>query len=458
MPQLYYTTKKFEAIPKKGRESFSAAEVLAHATSVGDASIYSDLNYDYPRRPLINVELRKYLTRNGLENLYENKKFQRSHYFDFLDGSEQSAISYNLGMTQCAMMATRLLNAKVTVHLDAVCALISKNNPNKNDKSSPTRKKPDLLAYTENPDGLAGVKFILEAKGRKDKDNISGAIHEAKKQFSSIPKEIQEISEGAQEVISVSYFEKDARKISSSSSHLPSWKNYLEAVPPARPPKPENEKEHTKHTDTRTSSARNGSSQADDGDEFAGLLLIAQLWPFVQMISTPPEEERSRFSELLHGAVDPRTGDYFGVPEEIYNLIKKKVKTPLVDTGKREEVTREAWEIWKNLDVSEVKKSVKASANKTTVLPSGLTYINLSRNAKSSISTTKTVKHSSPRDSRIKPAEKRLRRNSKRGGKPTGAKGLKTSTRGFNRKQQPITLITQQQAKRKSQQINSNHK
>ena len=180
MPQLYYTTKKFEAIPKKGRESFSAAEVLAHATSVGDASIYSDLNYDYPRRPLINVELRKYLTRNGLENLYENKKFQRSHYFDFLDGSEQSAISYNLGMTQCAMMATRLLNAKVTVHLDAVCALIRKNNPNKNDKSSPTRKKPDLLAYTENPDGLAGVKFILEAKGRKDKDNISGAIHEAK--------------------------------------------------------------------------------------------------------------------------------------------------------------------------------------------------------------------------------------------------------------------------------------
>lgn len=457
MPRLYYTTDKFEdTLKKESYEDFSADEVLTHAMSVGDASIYSDLKAPYPKRPLINMELRKYLTQNGLEDLDKNKKFQRNRYFDFLDSSEQNAISYSLGMTQCSMMATKLLNAKVAVHLDAVCALIRDNNPSKNRKSSPKGKRPDLLAYTEHPSELSGVKLILEAKARKDSD-INSAIREAREQFSSIPEEIQEISSGAQEIISVSYFKKTQTRKGARKAQLPSWKNHLEAVSPTRPPEPpEDGKGRTRHT----SIARSGSDQTDDNDEFAGLLLIAQLWPFVQMISTSPKEKRSRFSKLLHVAVDPRTGDYFGVPEEIYSLIKEKVRKPLVDKGRREKVARKAWDILKNLDISEVRQSVEASTDGATILPSGLTYVNLSSNAKSSIDITipKTDRRRSTQRSRTHAEERKLHQNPKRAGRSIAIKGSKISARRFDRQVKPPILEARQQGSGKLQQKNSNNK
>ena len=468
MPRLYYTTDKFEdTLKKESYEDFSADEVLTHAMSVGDASIYSDLKAPYPKRPLINMELRKYLTQNGLEDLDKNKKFQRNRYFDFLDSSEQNAISYSLGMTQCSMMATKLLNAKVAVHLDAVCALIRDNNPSKNRKSSPKGKRPDLLAYTEHPSELSGVKLILEAKARKDSD-INSAIREAREQFSSIPEEIQEISSGAQEIISVSYFKKTQTRKGARKAQLPSWKNHLEAVSPTRPPEPpEDGKGRTRHTSIARSGsdqtddiARSGSDQTDDNDEFAGLLLIAQLWPFVQMISTSPKEKRSRFSKLLHVAVEPRTGDYFGVPEEIYSLIKEKVRKPLVDKGRREKVARKAWDILKNLDISEVRQSVEASTDGATILPSGLTYVNLSSNAKSSIDITipKTDRRRSTQRSRTHAEERKLHQNPKRAGRSIAIKGSKISARRFDRQVKPPILEARQQGSGKLQQKNSNNK
>ena len=457
MPRLYYTTDKFEdTLKKEGYEDFSADEVLTHAMCVGDASIYSALNVPHLKRPDKNLELRKCLTQNGLEDLDENKEFQRNHYFDFLDNSEKSAISYNLGMAQCSMMATRLLNAKVTVHLDAVYALIYEEKLGKNRRSTPKRKRPDLLAYTEHPNGLQGAKFILEAKGRSGSD-IGEAISEARKQFSSIPEEIQKISRGAQEIISVSYFKIGTNKKGSKTPQFPSWKNHLEAVSPTRPPEPpEYGKGRTRHT----SIARSDNGQTDDNDEFAGLLLIAQLWPFVQMISTSPKEKRSRFSKLLHIAVDPRTGDYFGVPEEIYSLIKEEVRKPLVNKGRREKVARKAWDILKNLDISEVRQSVEASTDRATILPSGLIYVNLSTNAKSStdITITKKDRRRSTQRSRTQAEERKSYQNPKRAGRSKAIKGTKISARRFDRQVNPLTLEAPQQGSGKLQQKNSNNK
>ena len=457
MPRLYYTTDKFEdTLKKEGYEDFSADEVLTHAMCVGDASIYSALNVPHLKRPDKNLELRKCLTQNGLEDLDENKEFQRNHYFDFIDNSEKSAISYNLGMAQCSMMATRLLNAKVTVHLDAVYALIYEEKLGKNRRSTPKRKRPDLLAYTEHPNGLQGAKFILEAKGRSGSD-IGEAISEARKQFSSIPEEIQKISRGAQEIISVSYFKIGTNKKGSKTPQFPSWKNHLEAVSPTRPPEPpEYGKGRTRHT----SIARSDNGQTDDNDEFAGLLLIAQLWPFVQMISTSPKEKRSRFSKLLHIAVDPRTGDYFGVPEEIYSLIKEEVRKPLVNKGRREKVARKAWDILKNLDISEVRQSVEASTDRATILPSGLIYVNLSTNAKSStdITITKKDRRRSTQRSRTQAEERKSYQNPKRAGRSKAIKGTKISARRFDRQVNPLTLEAPQQGSGKLQQKNSNNK
>jgi hypothetical protein len=471
MPRLYYTTDKFEdTLKKEGYEDFSADDVLAHAMSVGDASIYSDLNdlnVPHLKRPNKNLELRKCLTQNGLEDLDENKEFQRNHYFDFLDNSEKSAISYNLGMAQCSMMATRLLNAKVTVHLDAVYALIHEEKLGKNRRSTPKGKRPDLLAYTEHPNGLRGAKFILEAKGRSGSD-IGEAISEARKQFSSIPEEIQEISRGAQEIISVSYFKIGTNKKGAKTPQFPSWKNHLEAVSPTRPPEPpEYGKGRTRHTSIARSDsdqtddiARSDNGQTDNNDEFAGLLLIAQLWPFVQMISTSPKEKRSRFSKLLHIAVDPRTGDYFGVPEEIYSLIKEEVRKPLVNKGRREKVARKAWDILKNLDISEVRQSVEASTDRATILPSGLIYVNLSTNAKSStdITITKTDRRRSTQRSRTQAEERKSRKNSKRADRSRETGRSKMLARGFNRREKPLTLEAQQQGRGKLRQKNSNNK
>ena len=178
------------------------------------------------------------------------------------------------------------------------------------------------------------------------------------------------------------------------------------------------------------------------------------------MISTPPEEERSRFSELLHGAVDPRTGDYFGVPEEIYSLIKEEVRKPLVNKGRREKVARKAWDILKNLDISEVRQSVEASTDRATILPSGLIYVNLSTNAKSStdITITKKDRRRSTQRSRTQAEERKSYQNPKRAGRSKAIKGTKISARRFDRQVNPPILEAPQQGSGKLQQKNSNNK
>jgi hypothetical protein len=115
----------------------------------------------------------------------------RSDAYDRLDGSEKSAVSYFLGMTQAKLTCECLLNAPHLMHLDALLAI----------KGKPASKtRPDLVGV-DIP--TMNCTIAVEAKGRSGGFDRPTVVS-AKKQATSIPAFLTTVS--TIRVASLAYF------------------------------------------------------------------------------------------------------------------------------------------------------------------------------------------------------------------------------------------------------------
>ena len=307
-------------------------------------------------------------------------------------------------MTQCSMMAERLFNAAVTVHLDAVYNLMTGTGIPRN------CARPDLLAYTTTPRSPHDpCKLIMEAKGRS-RAYSSKDIAEASSQFSSIPQTIAKIAGNAQEVISISHFARTKLF----------WRNHLTAPHlgpsnpggpggpgnpggssgpgnpgnPGGPGDPGGPGGSSGPSNPGSSSGpdnpggpRNNlppSSRLDrtrdrniyqDDPEFGGLLLIAQLLPFSHTISKSSLEQQHPLSNTpyITGTTIPGTDYYVGLPAEL-NALLKKIDSPLEHLKAREKLTTRAWSILQNTHIGEAKSIIEARGYDATATRSGLIF------------------------------------------------------------------------------------
>ena len=404
MPILEYTSdNNLPHISNHGAEYFSTPDILRHSIAVGNPGIFTAHNYS---RPLENIRLRIAFIHNGigLRNQNSNSRFRQNSYFPALDGSEKTPISYTLGMTQCSMMAERLFNATVTVHLDAVYNLLTGTGIPRG------CARPDLLAYTTTPRSPHDpCKLIMEAKGRSG-GYSSKDITEASRQFSSIPQTIAKIAGNAQEVISVSHF---------ASTKL-FWRNHLTAphLSPSNPGGPGSPGGPGGSRDPGNPGNPGGpggsrgpgnlsgpggpvgssghdnpggprnnlpsSSRLDktsdrniyqDDPEFGGLLLIAQLLPFSHTISNSSPERQHPLSNTPHitGFIIPGTDYYVGLPAEL-NALLKTIDSPLEHLKARENLTTRAWSILQNTHIGEAKSIIEARGYDATATRSGLIF------------------------------------------------------------------------------------
>ncbi len=407
MPILEYTSdSNLPHISNHGAEGFSIPDVLLHSIAVGNPGIFTAHNY---LRPPENIRLRIASIDNGinLRNQNSNSQFRQNSYFPALDSSEKTPISYALGMTQCSMMAERLFNAAVTVHLDAVYNLMTGTGIPRN------CARPDLLAYTTTPRSPHDpCKLIMEAKGRS-RAYSSKDIAEASSQFSSIPQTIAKIAGNAQEVISISHFARTKLF----------WRNHLTAPHlgpsnpgspggpgnpggssgpsnpgnpggPGDPGGPGGSSGPSNPGNPGSSSGpdnpggpRNNlppSSRLDrtrdrniyqDDPEFGGLLLIAQLLPFSHAISKSSLEQQHPLSNTSYitGTTIPGTDYYVGIPAEL-NALLKTIDSPLEHLEAREKLTTRAWSILQNTHIGEAKSIIEARGYDATATRSGLIF------------------------------------------------------------------------------------
>ena len=395
MPIVEYTSdRNLPHINSHGAEDFSPLDVLLHSIAVGNPSIFAAHNYS---RPFENILLRTAYIYNGIDlrNQNSNSWFRQNSYFPALDGSEKTPISYTLGMTQCSMMAERLFNAAVTVHLDAVHNLLTGTGIPRG------CARPDLLAYTTTPRSPHDpCKLIMEAKGRSG-GYSSTDITEASRQFSSIPQTIAKIAGNAQEVISISHF---------AYTKL-FWRNHLTAPHvshsnPGGPNGPSNPGGPGGPGNPRNPGGPGGSSGPgkpggpsspsdprnnlpsssrldrtsdrniyQDDPEFGGLLLIAQLLPFSHTISNSSPERQHSLSNTpyITGSIIPGTDYYVGLPAEL-NALLKTIDGPLEHLKAREKLTTRAWSILQNTHIGEVKSIIEARGYDATATRSGLIF------------------------------------------------------------------------------------
>lgn len=404
MPILEYTSdSNLPRISNHGAEDFSTPDILLHSIAVGNPGIFTAHNYS---RPLENIRLRIAFIYNGIDlwNQNSNSRFQQNSYFPALDGSEKTPISYALGMTQCSMMAERLFNAAVTVHLDAVYNLLTGTGIPRG------CARPDLLAYTTTPRSPHDpCKLIMEAKGRS-RGYSSTDITEASRQFSSIPPTIAKIAGNAQEVISISHF---------AYTKL-FWRNHLTAPHvsrsnpggPGGPGNPGGPRNPSNPSDPGGPGGPGGSSGPgnpgspgsssghdnpggphnnlppssrldrtrdrniyQDDPEFGGLLLIAQLLPFSHTISNSSLQQQHPLSNTpyITGTTIPGTDYYVGLPAEL-NALLKTIDSPLERLKAREKLTTRAWSILQNTHIGEAKSIIEARGYDATATRSGLIF------------------------------------------------------------------------------------
>ena len=404
MPILEYTSdSNLPRISNHGAEDFSTPDILLHSIAVGNPGIFTAHNYS---RPLENIRLRIAFIYNGIDlwNQNSNSRFQQNSYFPALDGSEKTPISYALGMTQCSMMAERLFNAAVTVHLDAVYNLLTGTGIPRG------CARPDLLAYTTTPRSPHDpCKLIMAAKGRS-RGYSSTDITEASRQFSSIPPTIAKIAGNAQEVISISHF---------AYTKL-FWRNHLTAPHvsrsnpggpggpgnpggprnpsnpgdpggpggpggssgPGNPGSPGSSSGHDNpggpHNNLPPSSRLDRTRDRNiyqDDPEFGGLLLIAQLLPFSHTISNSSLQQQHPLSNTpyITGTTIPGTDYYVGLPAEL-NALLKTIDSPLERLKAREKLTTRAWSILQNTHIGEAKSIIEARGYDATATRSGLIF------------------------------------------------------------------------------------
>lgn len=145
----------------------------------------------------------------NLDTDEESGSWVKTAAYRRLDGSEKSAVSYFLGMTQAKVTCARLLRAPHLIHLDTYLAMIGQ---------STSQSRPDLVGLTPALD----CTIVVEAKGLSGPWRREVAT-KAKKQAASLPG--VRGTDSALRIASVAYFDRQDR-----------WESYLEDPPaPVQP-------------------------------------------------------------------------------------------------------------------------------------------------------------------------------------------------------------------------------
>jgi hypothetical protein len=208
MPFISYRAVNFapEVVGvKSGQLPLPMAELIHGAITMGALPV----GMGGARRPLLELSWRAAMIAASLEEAPRSGAWVKTDSYRRLDGSEKSAVSYFLGMTQAKITCGRLLRAPHLIHLDAFLAMIGQQT---------RRSRPDLV----------GVNAALEATIAVEAKGLSGlwkreVAEKAKKQAASLPG-VRATSEVVR-VASVASFDRDDR-----------WEAYLEDPPaPLRP-------------------------------------------------------------------------------------------------------------------------------------------------------------------------------------------------------------------------------
>lgn len=346
MPDIPYTAERFNAFPPtaklakraKGRtqvgsETVSKKHIAAFASSVGDTATLGGM-----RRPWLELQWREAMARSSLTA--DRSHYKRSASYNRLDPSEKSAVSYFLGMTQCALMAERILHAGATVHVDSLLGLKGVRLP---------KSRPDLIGYTSKPTSAnTHGRFLLEAKGRTH-GYSQGTVDSAMKQLRKPDATVQRlVSSNPIYAASLSYFAPVAPR------GTPIWRSYLSDPPPPSNP----------------------TTDPVSDSEFCGLVLIAQLLPIQRAIADLSEMPDSQYFEEPEGFTGARllhSSSRIAIPTHIYRELAE-VKTPLKDPRQSEHVASKIWELNSAPPKSESLPLSSEQHHEVVTLGSGLTY------------------------------------------------------------------------------------
>lgn len=208
MPFINYETANFapELVEvKSGQLSLPMAELIYAAATMGALPV----GMGGAQRPLLELCWRVAMVGASLEVAPRSGAWVKTEAYRRLDGSEKSAVSYFLGMTQAKITCARLLQAPHLIHLDAFLAMIGQ----------PTnRSRPDLVGVSSDMEATIAV----EAKGLSGRWRREVA-EKAKKQTASLPG-VRATSQIIR-VASVASFDRQDR-----------WEAYLEDPPaPVQP-------------------------------------------------------------------------------------------------------------------------------------------------------------------------------------------------------------------------------
>jgi hypothetical protein len=348
MPRIPYKAVRFDAYPptkklihgakgmnKTGQVTVSSTDLAAYAIGVGDPAVFGTSS----SRPWVELVWRASMVLNSVDE--RNDHFVKSGSYDRLDPSEKSAVSYFLGMTQCAAMADRVLGVKVAVHVDSFLRMLGVKLPNKS--------RPDLVGYSNPPSGVGTPGgFLFEAKGRT-RGFSRKVVESAIKQLEKTPTEVLRlVSSKAVFAASLAYFEPEVR----GGAEI--WRSYLEDPPPPR---------------------RAASNHPGD-EEYCGLIVVSQLFPVYRAMSGIGEiSDQFAVTERdgLMTARLPLEGASVGVPVELYELLAQ-VDAPLRDRRQRERLARSVWEVVSEPAYPHRFTNLASTGERLSVLSSGLSF------------------------------------------------------------------------------------
>lgn len=352
MPEIPYTAERFNAFPPTGKllpgqvgvtasgsKTVSFAEVCAYAASVGDIGILGM----QPPRPANELLWRRLMVRSSLTTHMGH--FAKSSSYKRLDPSEKSAVSYFLGMAQCAAMADKVLGVRATVHVDSLIKLLGRRLPR--------RSRPDLIGFAAPPTSLNSPgRFLLEAKGRTHQFSVS-TVESALEQLSNPPAVVQNlVGVNSVHAASLAYFEPLVRR------GTPVWRSHLEDPPP---------------------DDQSPVSELSDS-EFCGVVLIAQLLPIQRAIAdirAAGDGEQIEEQDGLTGAELPGTGAHIAIPTKLYTLLER-IDGPLSDPAAREALASQVWEATRRDYSPDALLAAVEGEGEIATLGSGISYAELS--------------------------------------------------------------------------------
>lgn len=127
-------------MPAYGHGQATRSEIYSHAISVGSPWGQSWWNYFGRGQPAFQRKLFAWKGAAVNSCLVEDGGYWTLRpFFEYLDGSEKSFLSYLMGTTQASIMSEHILGATTMIHVDSVLKMLGKLHPKES--------RPDLIGF-----------------------------------------------------------------------------------------------------------------------------------------------------------------------------------------------------------------------------------------------------------------------------------------------------------------------